>query len=139
MDIEVFPDNLALSNYFLDPYLQGEIHRERMCERRERRFAGLAQFTVGDVINISYTNKFITYGFEGVCICLRKKRLLNTNASIILRNILKNVGIELILSYYHVRAYRLVLSNFKRKSFYYRRAKLYYIRSGLNRASRVKE
>ena len=122
---------------FPDPYILDDIHRKHMYKRRNRRFMGLSPITVGDIVNISYINKYITYGFEGICICLRRKQMLSPNVTIMLRNVLVNVGVELTFAYYYARGYRFTLSNHKRKSFYYRRAKLYYIRTNLNRASRI--
>lgn len=122
---------------FSNPNIFDDIRRKHMYKRRIRRFVGLSPINVGDIINVSYTNKYITYGFEGICICLRRKLMLSPNVTIILRNVLVNVGVELTLAYYYARCYRFTLSNHKRKSFHYRRAKLYYIRTNLNRASRI--
>jgi len=58
--------------------------------------------------------------------------------SLTLRNVLLGVGIEYTLSYYYNRVYQLHVQDYKRKRFVYRRAKLYYLRQKLNRASRVK-
>lgn len=112
-----------------------DFYKKKIIERRERKGS---VFSVGDILKISYVSKFITYGFEGICICFRKKRLNNLNASVILRNILNGIGVELTISYFYNRAYRFTLSDHSRKDFYYRKAKLYYLRIRLNRASKVK-
>lgn len=129
--------NPFMGDYFPDLYVANNVYREKIDERCVRRSTGSLFFTVGDISNVSYVNKYITYGFEGICICLRRKRMLDSNLTVILRNILANVGVELTMSYFYARLYRLRLSDHKRKRFYYRRAKLYYIRRNLNRGSRI--
>jgi len=76
------------------------------------------------------------YRFEGLCIALRKK-LMKPDASLIVRNIVMGVGVEFIVSYYYNRVYNLTLADYKRKGFFYRKAKLFYLRTKLNKASRV--
>lgn len=120
-----------------DEEFELKYYEEKMVERKFRGI-GIPLFSVGDIVNISYISGFITYGFEGICICLRKKKLKNINASFILRNILSGVGVELTISYYYNRAYRFTVADYSRKEFYYKRAKLFYLRKRLNRASRIK-
>jgi len=95
-------------------------------------------FLVGDVLGISFRNKGYSYFFEGICISLRKKSLVLPESTLILRNILGNVGIEVCFSYFYNRVFLMRLNNFKKKRDFYIRSKLYYIRNRLNRASRVK-
>lgn len=123
------------NNYFFYHETDLDFDKERIIERQERQ--GLV-FSVGDILNISYVSKFITYGFEGVCIRLKKKKMLDVNSSIILRNILSGVGVELTISFFYNRAYNFTVSDYSRKDFYYRKSKLYYLRSRINRASKIK-
>jgi len=95
-------------------------------------------FLVGDVLGISFRNKGYSYFFEGICISSRKKSMILPESTLILRNILGNVGIEVCFSYFYNRVFLMRLNSFKKKKNYYIRAKLYYIRYKLNRASRVK-
>lgn len=130
--------NLESKKFFcLDEDKELDFYRVKMMERQSRGF-GYPLFSVGDILNVSYISKFITYGFSGICISLKKKKLKNANVSIILRNILNGVGVELTISYFYNRAYRITISDHSRKEFYYRRAKLYYIRTRVNRESRIK-
>jgi len=48
------------------------------------------------------------------------------------------VGIEMTVSYYYNRVYYLIISDYKRKQFLYKKSKLFFIRKKVNRASRVK-
>lgn len=113
-------------------------YKEKMIERELRGYLDIPLFSVGDILNVSYISNFITYGFEGICICLRKKHIKNINTSFILRNILSGVGVELTISFYYNRAYRFTIADYSRKDFYYKRAKLFYLRTRLNKASRIK-
>jgi ribosomal protein L19 len=122
-------------NNFFNQEEDINFYKRKIIERRKRKDS---VFLVGDILKISYISKFITYGFEGICICFRKKRLKNLNASVILRNFLSGVGVELTISYFYNRAYRFTVSDYSRKDFYYRKSKLYYLRSKLNKASRIK-
>ena len=85
-----------------------------------------------------YWKEAILYRFEGICIVIRNKSLRNLNTSLIIRNILSGIGIEVTASYYANRAFKLTISDYKRKQFFYRNSKLYYLRKKINRASRVK-
>jgi len=77
------------------------------------------------------------YFFEGICIAVRKKKLMHPESTLILRNILGAVGIEVSFSYFCNRVFILRLNSFKRKKISYARVKLYYIRHKLGQASRV--
>lgn len=122
-------------NNFFNQEEDLNFYKRKIIERRKRKNA---VFLVGDILKISYISKFITYGFEGICICFRKKKLKNLNAAVILRNFLSGVGVELTISYFYNRAYRFTVSDYSRKDFYYRKSKLYYLRFKLNKASRIK-
>jgi len=113
-----------------------DMHRIKMIEREYRGII-MPLFSVGDILRVSYVSKFITYGFEGICICVRKKNLDKFNASFVLRNVLSGVGIEFTISYFGNRAYNFGIADHGRKEFYYRRSKLFYLRKRLNRASKV--
>lgn len=63
---------------------------------------------------------------------------MKQNVSLVLRNVILGVGIEVTVSYFVNRVYNLSLSDYKRKEFSYKRSKLYYVRSRINRSSRIK-
>jgi ribosomal protein L19 len=93
---------------------------------------------VGDVVNFSYTKNSITYGSEGICLHTRRKNKVGSEFNFLPRNILDGIGVEITVSLLPARVYDYTLPDYKRKSGKYRRAKLYYLRRSLNRASRVK-
>jgi len=94
-------------------------------------------FSAGDILALSFRNKGSNYFFEGICIAVRKKKLMHPESTLILRNILGAVGIEVSFSYFCNRVFILRLNSFKRKKISYARVKLYYIRHKLGQASRV--
>jgi len=114
--------------------------RRIIADRRHRTFISGFNKSIniwpGDIIYLTYTKNYFPFFFEGICLGLRKFK--TPNASIILRNIISGIGIELIISYYYNRIYFLETNDHKRKRFFYTTAKIYYVRYGLNRASRIK-
>lgn len=95
-------------------------------------------FTRGDILTINFWNKTSSYNFEGICLSVKKNNLLNHNASLRLRNILFNTGIEVVISYYYNRLFRnTLMSDYKRKNFNYKASKLYYLRYKENQATKI--
>jgi ribosomal protein L19 len=91
-------------------------------------------FQGGDIVRINFMRGGLGYYFEGLCLAVRKRKLLNKQASLVLRNTIYGVGIEMTVSYYFNRLYSLVFSDYKRKRFNYPRHKLYYLRAPNARA-----
>jgi len=104
-----------------------------------KRFKGKnqASFLIGDILGLSFRNKGYSFSFEGLCIAIRKKKILHPETSLILRNILGTVGIEVSFSFFYNRVFHMRINNFKRKKLSYTRAKLFFVRHKLNKASRV--
>ncbi len=129
---------------FFSSFLKDKnIVREAILERRSRRkfinkrSQNLLKFNVGDILIVFFWVKGLLYRFEGICISLKKRNLLNIDTTLILRNVLSSIGVELCISYYYNRLFYLKFSDFKRKKFIYNKAKLYYLRKKLNRESRI--
>jgi len=128
---------LLFSNYFKS----SDSGKDAIIERRSSRaniYTSLLKFSVGDVLIVFFWVKGLLYRFEGICICIRKKNMKKVDSSLILRNVLGSIGVELCISYYYNRLFYLKFSDFKRKKFIYKRAKLFYLRNKLNKASRIK-
>jgi len=94
-------------------------------------------FKSGDILVVVYCKETIIYRFEGICIAIRRKLLKELDTVLCIRNILFGIGIELSITYYFHRIYFLSIMDYKRKEFRYKKSKLYYLRSKINRASRV--
>jgi len=89
---------------------------------RKNRFeigSDLVKFSVGDIVTVRYWNGCDIYSFEGICISVRRKRFNDLNATIILRNVLMGIGIEVTVSYYYNRILAARVSDHKRKKFIY--------------------
>jgi len=95
------------------------------------------RFFVGDIIKIICFIRNVPLVFEGVCISISKRKFILPDVSFILRNVILSVGIEINISYYYNRVYTLKLHDFKRKIFFFRRSKLFFLRFRLNKESRV--
>lgn len=119
-----------------------DIIQDTICSRSLNRsvvFLNALDFHSGDILIVVFWAKGFLYRFEGICICLRKKKFKEPDVCIILRNIILGVGVEFSISYFYNRIFYLTISDYKRKHFIYRKSKLYYLRTKLNRESRVKE
>ena len=130
-------------NYFLKLYNLKDKKLSIFKERRNRKsilnkpFMGKF-FTRGDIITINFWLKSYNYHIEGLCLSIRNKKLINNNLSILIRNILYGIGIEIRVLYYFNRIFRNIhMSDYKRKKYDYRPSKLYYIRYKRNKASKV--
>jgi ribosomal protein L19 len=127
---------LLFGNYLTNT----NIIKNILLERKSKRsviFKSVCKFNVGDVIIVFFWVKGLLYRFEGICICIRNTNFKKVNTSLILRNVLSSIGVELCISYYYNRLFFLKFSDFKRKKFIYKKAKLYYLRNKLNKASRI--
>ena len=108
----------------------------KKLQERKRRLNVF--FDVGDILNVTYLSKYIIYGFEGICLAIKKKKKQHLDCNILLRNRLETIGVEMYLAYYLKRLYNVVLADYKRKAFDYHQAKLYYLRDKKNKASTIK-
>lgn len=97
----------------------------------------VSPFIIGDILGVSFRNKGYSYFFEGICISIKKKKAISPECTLIIRNVLGDVGLEVAFSYFYNRLFYMRINNFKRKKLLYRRAKIFYIRHKLNIASRV--
>jgi len=80
----------------------------------------------GDVLEVFFSNKGCGYSFEGICLAIRHKSFTNANASITLRNMIQNVGIQCVFSYYYNRIYYVVIKDYKRKLKTYSKSKFFF-------------
>lgn len=108
--------------------------------RKERDFIDnsnvLKKFLIGDVLEFVYFYKSTALTFSGICIAIKKKSFKLPDLSLILRNIIVKTGVEVTISYFYNRAYKLSFLDYKRKFYTYNKNKLYFIRERLNQESR---
>jgi len=113
----------------------GSLYFDNILKRAKGK--KVVPFIVGDVLGLSFCNKGYSFSFEGLCIAIRKRKVVSPETTFILRNIIAGVGIEVSFSFFYNRVFSLRLNNFKRKKISYVRSKLFYVRHKLSNASRV--
>ena len=59
------------------------------------------------------------------------------DVTLILRNIIMKVAIEITVSFFYNRVYKLRFLDYKRKFYFYNKNKIFFIRKRLNKESRV--
>jgi ribosomal protein L19 len=122
------------------PNIRGQEEEEEIEDEFRVSLSGLHEvdrFLVGEVLDIFYPMRHIVYSFEGLCLSIRKKQMKDPNTTIVVRNILQGVGIELNLSFYSNVIFRVTVKDYKRKFFFFRRSKLFFLRYKLNDFTRV--
>lgn len=134
---------LNVENFFnLDNKSLSASTETSILQRKRRNYvlnlAEAFEFNTGDIVVVVYWKDYIVYRFEGLCIAIKKKSLKNLDVSLVLRNVILGVGVEVTVSYFFNRVYNLSLSDYKRKDFFYKRSKLFYVRQRMNKASRIK-
>lgn len=92
----------------------------------------------GDILNVTYWIRNYKYKFEGICLSIKYKNWGNKNISIILRNVIELTGVEIISSFFFHRFFlNNVAKDYRRKFLFYRSAKLTYLRTKLNQATKI--
>lgn len=94
-------------------------------------------FLVGDVIEFLFVFKSVPLLYSGICIAIRNKSFLVPNVTLILRNIIMKVAIEVTVSFFYNRIYKLKFLDYKRKFYSFNKNKIFFLRKRLNRESRV--
>lgn len=97
---------------------QAELHRPNRA----------LSFQAGDVLTVTITKELEGHGFTGICLGIRKASLSSMDTSVILRNVLFGVGVEILFSLFENRAYRIRFEDHLRKGFFYAKSKLFYLR-----------
>ena len=127
-------------------YIEPELNKEIQLKTRQNReiINGFNPsknigffFRSGDVIRVTFGKGSIIYSFEGLCLAVRNRSITSKNTTFIFRNVLQRVGVEFIVSYYMNRLYNMEFNDFKRKHFHYNKSRLFYLRSRINRESKV--
>jgi len=110
-------------------------------ERKKRPFIKnslkLKAFKVGDIVEFIYFLKSMALIFSGICISIKKKNFILPDVTLILRNIIIKTSIEITVSYFYNRIYKLKFLDYRRKFYTFNKNKLYFIRKRVNQESRV--
>lgn len=110
-------------------------------QRKNRKFIKGSKkyriFLVGDIIEFLFVFKSIPLLYSGICMAIKKKGFLLPDVTLILRNIIMKVAIEITVSFFYNRIYKLKFLDYKRKFFFFNKNKIFFIRKRLNRESRI--
>ena len=86
----------------------------------------IKKFLIGDILEFVYFYKHIALTFSGICIAIKKKSFTIPDLSLILRNVIIKTGIEVTLSYFYNRAYKLKFLDYKRKFYTFNKNKFVF-------------
>lgn len=135
---------LSLLNYFnnknlyqkslLTPAFYIKSRKNRTFIKGLKKFK---KFVVGDIIEFVFFFKSVPLLFSGICLAIKHKLFMAPDVTVILRNVIMRVGIEVTFSYFHNRVYKLKFLDYKRKFYFFNKNKLYFIRKRLNRESKI--
>lgn len=95
------------------------------------------KFVVGDIIEFLFVFRSIPLLYSGICIAIKKKSFLLPDVTLILRNVIMKVAIEITVSFFYNRIYKLKFLDYKRKFYFFNKNKIFFIRKRLNRESRI--
>lgn len=109
-------------------YKHSNILKNRKNRKNLFNWIKILSIKTGDILSVIFRKRSIIYRFEGICMSIKNKALMSLNSSIMLRNILFGISVEITFSYFYNRIFLLQVQDYKRKKFWYKRSKLYYLR-----------
>jgi len=130
-----------INDYFFDLKTKSLINRDIYLRKRREvidGFKNVFKFKASDIIKVVYWKKNNVFTFEGLCISVRKREFKSKNTAFVLRNVIMGVGMEITLSLYAHRLYHFYIQDYKRKYKNYFKSKLFYVRTRVNKESRIK-
>jgi ribosomal protein L19 len=133
---------IKLDYFFKSKLKSKKIELSYYIKQRRQRFLIkhsklLKIFKIGDIIEFVFHYKNIPLIFRGICISIKRKYFILPDVIIVLRNVIIKIGIELTVSYYYNRLYKLKFLDYKRKFHNYTKNKLFFIRKSVNKASQI--
>ena len=126
--------DLLERHYKLTPAFYIKQRKNRNFIKGSRKFK---KFVVGDIIEFLFVFKSVPLLYSGICIAIRKKSFLVPDVTLILRNIIMKVAIEVTVSFFYNRLYKLKFLDYKRKFYFFNKNKIFYIRKRVNKESKV--
>jgi ribosomal protein L19 len=133
-------EEAVICDYFKSFHVKN-LKKDYIVLRRNREklkgFKKAFYFKVGDILEIVYMRGRLPLIFTGICICLKKRKMLNPDTGFILRNVIMGVGIEVTFSLFYNRVYKPIFVDFKRKFHNYRKNRLFFVRYRVSRNSKV--
>lgn len=95
------------------------------------------KFIVGDIIEFLFVFKSVPLLYSGICIAIKRKSFLVPDVTLIIRNIIMKVAIEVTVSFFYNRLYKLKFLDYKRKFYFFNKNKIFFLRKRLNRESKI--
>jgi ribosomal protein L19 len=126
--------DLAERHYKLTPAFYIKQRKNRNFIKGSRKYK---KFVVGDIVEFLFVFKSVPLLYSGICIAIRKKSFLAPDVTLILRNIIMKVAIEVTVSFFYNRLYKLKFLDYKRKFYFFNKNKIFYIRKRVNKESKV--
>ena len=127
-------DNLTERYNKLTPAFYIKQRKNRITIKGSKKYK---KFLVGDIIEFLFIFKSVPLLFSGICIAIRKKTFLVPDVTLILRNVIMKVAIEVTVSFFYNRLYKLKFLDYKRKFYFFNKNKIFYIRKRLNKESKI--
>jgi len=95
------------------------------------------KFVVGDIIEFLFVFKSVPLLYSGICIAIKRKSFLVPDVTLIIRNVIMKIAIEVTVSFFYNRLYKLKFLDYKRKFYFFNKNKIFFLRKRLNRESRI--
>ncbi len=127
-------NNLLKKKHKLTPSFYIKQRKNRNCIKGSKKYK---IFVVGDIIEFLFVFKSVPLLFSGICIAIRKKAFIVPDVTLILRNVIMKIAIEVTVSFFYNRLYKLKFLDYKRKFYFYNKNKIFFIRKRLNKESRI--
>jgi ribosomal protein L19 len=126
--------NILERQYKLTPAFYIKQRKNRSYIKGSKKYK---KFLVGDIIEFLFIFKSVPLLYSGICIAIRRKSFLVSDVTLILRNVIMKVAIEVTVSFFYNRVYKLKFLDYKRKFYFFNKNKIFYIRKRLNKESRI--
>jgi ribosomal protein L19 len=130
------------SYFYLDTIKEFRAKPEFYIQKRKNRSLiknslKFKKFKVGDIVEFIFYLKNMALIFSGICIAIKRKNFILPDVVLVLRNVIIKTSIEIIVSYFYNRAYKLKFLDYRRKFYTFNKNKLYFIRKRVNQESRL--
>lgn len=127
-------NDLSKKNNRLTPAFYIKQRKNRKNIKGSKKYK---KFVVGDIIEFLFVFKSIPLLYSGICIAIKRKSFLVPDVTLIIRNIIMKVAIEVTVSFFYNRLYKLKFLDYKRKFYFFNKNKIFFLRKRLNRESKI--
>src|ERR1700759_2221779 len=100
----VFINDIKNFNLKLTPAFYIKQRKNRKFIKGSKKFK---IFLVGDIIEFLFVFKSVPLLYSGICIAIKRKSFLVPDVTLIIRNVIMKVDIEVTVSFFYNRLYKL--------------------------------